>query len=563
MRHFINNTEITPRNLFDIGVKVDFEAKADEVQVTTDSLLLPREAKLLINKHIDETGLFEGVPYRVQMENGIELDYYVDLTEEHLIEDNQIQCRVKLKNNHDDFYDRADGLSFSLINSKNPIPTVKLQYIILPADKEGLAVSSFIAMYSMSIAIAQQAKETSESAKEFTSTVFYGFSSLGKIVEAGLKAAINVIFFAILVYEATKLWENIKGLLNPPIKQAKANLVIDLINAGCKYLGYTFQSSIFSGDYAKLALLPVPLNNANPSIYDISVSEFTTEKLFRGYPTEQDSVSTLGDLISSMESMFNAKTRVVDKFIYFERWDKFKRNTDIKLESSLNDQSTRVNKYRYDFSRLFKRYYIHYNNDYSDIVTLDNYVYQASEYSIENNPDSPTATLSTVKGLTDVNIPFSLAYTKQSTNWFEDIYEGLKDAFQWVSNGGDDYSDKKGVVLVSQLYYSSTKMFIHDGVGRPAKNSNETLLSTSVLWDKFHYINSPNSGFMRIIRSNIKFSMDSKTFYSLYKNNFISIDGKDCEVLNMEYYDEKQYAIITYKEPKNIYTNNILLKKIF
>lgn len=563
MRHFINNQEITPRNLFDIGVKVDFEAKADEVQVTTDSLLLPREAKLLINKHIDETGLFEGVPYRVQMENGIELDYYVDLTEEHLIEDNQIQCRVKLKNNHDDFYDRADGLSFSLINSKNPIPTVKLQYIILPADKEGLAVSSFIAMYSMSIAIAQQAKETSESAKEFTSTAFYGVSSLGKIVEAGLKVAINAVFFAILVYEATKLWDNIKGLLNPPIKQAKANLVIDLINAGCKYLGYTFQSSIFSGDYAKLALLPVPLNNANPSIYDISVSEFTTEKLFRGYPTEQDSVSTLGDLISSMESMFNAKTRVVDKFIYFERWDKFKRNTDIKLESSLNDQSTRVNKYRYDFSRLFKRYYIHYNNDYSDIVTLDNYVYQASEFSIENNPDSPTATLSTVKGLTDVNIPFSLAYTKQSTNWFEDIYEGLKDAFQWVSGGGDDYSDKKGVVLVSQLYYSSTKMFIHDGVGRPLKNSNETLLSTSVLWDKFHYINSPNSGFMRIIRSNIKFSMDSKTFYSLYKNNFISIDGKDCEVLNMEYYDEKQYAIITYKEPKNINTNNILLKKIF
>lgn len=563
MRHFINNQEITPRNLFDIGVKVDFEAKADEVQVTTDSLLLPREAKTLINKHIDETGLFEGVPYRVQMENGIDLEYYIDLTEEHLIEDNQIQCRVKLKNNHDDFYDRADGLSFSLINSKNPIPYVKLQYIILPADKEGLAVSSFIAMYSMSIAIAQQAKETAESAKEFSSIAGYGFSALGAIISAGLKVAINAVFFAILVYEATKLWDNIKGLLNPPIKQAKANLVIDLINAGCKYLGYTFQSSIFSGDYAKLALLPVPLNNANPSIYDISMSEFTTEKLFRGYPTEQDSVSTLGDLISSMESMFNAKTRIVDKKVYFERWDKFKRNTDIKLESSLNDQSTRVNKYRYDFSRLFKRYYIHYNNDYSDIVTLDNYVYQASEFSIENNPDSPTATLSTVKGLTDVNIPFSLAYTKQSTNWFEDIYEGLKDAFQWVSNGGDDYSDKKGVVLVSQLYYSSTKIFIHDGVGRPLKNSNETLLSTSVLWDKFHYINSPNSGFMRIIRSNIKFPMDSKTFYSLYKNNFIPIDGKDCEVLNMEYYDEKQYAIITYKEPKNIFTNNILLKKIF
>jgi hypothetical protein len=558
MRHFIKGKEITPRNLFDIGIKIDFQSKADEVQVTTDSLLLPREAKTLVNEHIDITGLFEGIPYGVQMDNGINLDYYIDLTDEHLIEDNQVQCRIKLKNNHDDFYDRADGLSFSLINSNIPIPSVKIEYIVLPADKEGLAISSFIAIYSVSIAIAQQAKETSESVKEFSS-----IDGFGAIISAGLKVVLNAVFFAILVYEATKLWENIKGLLNPPIRKGKANLVVDLINTGCKYLGYTFDSSIFSGDYAKLALMPVPLNDATPSIYDISLSEFNTERLFRGYPTEQDSVYTLGDLISVMESMFNAKTRVFDKVVYFERWDSFKRNTDVKLDSSLNDQSNRTNKYRYDLSRLFKRYYIHYNNDYSDIVTLDNYIHQASEYSLQNNPNSPTASYSTIKGLTQVNIPFSLAYTKKDTNWFEDVYESLKDAFQYVSDGGDEYEDKRGVVMVSQLYYSSTKIFIHDGVGRPLLNSNENLLSTSVLWDKFHYINSPKAGYMRIIRDNIKFPMDSKTFSSIYKNNFISIDGQDCEILNMEYYDEKKYAIISYKEPKQINVNNIEVKKIF
>ena len=563
MRHFINNKEITPRNLYDIGIKVDFEAKADEIQVTTDSLILPREAKSEVIKHIDNVGLFEGIPYRVEMENGIQLDYYIDLTEEHLIEDNQVQCKIKLKNYHDDFYDRADGLSFSLINSKNYIPSVNLQYIILPVDKEGLAVSSFIAMYSMSIAIAQQGKETSESAKEFAKIPFAGFSSLGEILSAGLKVALNATYFAILVYESTKLWENISGLLNPPIRMGKANLVVDLINTGCKYLGYTFESSIFSGEYAKLAILPVPLNDATPSLFDISLSDFSTKKLFRGYPTEQDSVSTLGDLLSAMESMFNAKTRVVDKVVYFERWDKFKRNSSVKLDSSLNNQPTRTNKYKYDFSRLFKRYYIHYSNDYSDIVTLDNYVNQATEYSLQNNPNSPTAKLSTIKGLTEINIPFSLAYTKKETNWFEDIYQALVDAFQWVSGTSDDYSDKKGAVIVSQVYFSSTKIFIHDGISRPAKNSNETLLNASVLWDKFHYINNPKSGNMRIIRDNVKFPMDSKTFYSIYKNNFIQIDGQDCEILNMEYYDEKKYAVITYKEPKNINITNIEIEKIF
>ena len=563
MRHFINNKEITPRNLYDIGIKVDFEAKADEIQVTTDSLILPREAKSEVIKHIDNVGLFEGIPYRVEMENGIQLDYYIDLTEEHLIEDNQVQCKIKLKNYHDDFYDRADGLSFSLINSKNYIPSVNLQYIVLPVDKEGLAVSSFIAMYSMSIAIAQQGKETSESAKEFAKIPFAGFSSLGEILSAGLKVALNATYFAILVYESTKLWENISGLLNPPIRMGKANLVVDLINTGCKYLGYTFESSIFSGEYAKLAILPVPLNDATPSLFDISLSDFSTKKLFRGYPTEQDSVSTLGDLLSAMESMFNAKTRVVDKVVYFERWDKFKRNSSVKLDSSLNNQPTRTNKYKYDFSRLFKRYYIHYSNDYSDIVTLDNYVNQATEYSLQNNPNSPTAKLSTIKGLTEINIPFSLAYTKKETNWFEDIYQALVDAFQWVSGTSDDYSDKKGAVIVSQVYFSSTKIFIHDGISRPAKNSNETLLNASVLWDKFHYINNPKSGNMRIIRDNVKFPMDSKTFYSIYKNNFIQIDGQDCEILNMEYYDEKKYAVITYKEPKNINITNIEIEKIF
>ena len=559
MRHFINNKEITPRNLFDIGIKVDFESRADEVQVTTDSLILPREASSMVKYHIQNIGLFDGIPYKMQLESGNELNYYIDLTEDHSIEDYQVQCRIKLQNNHDNFFDRAEGLSFSLINSKNPISTIPIEYIVLPVDKEGMAVSAFISMYSVTIAVAQQTKEVSESAKEFSSIAGYGFSALGAIISAGLKVTINAIFLSLLVYEATKLWDNIKELMNPKVKRAKGNLVLELLNKGCQYLGYKFESSILQGEYSKLALMPIPLNTKSPNIYDISYGDFNTQNLFRGYPTEQDSVSTLGELFSALENMFNAKIRIENKVVQLERWDSFKRNSSIKINSYLNDQTARVNKYRYDTSRFFKRYYLHYSNDYSDIVTLDNYKYQATEYSIEN---APFTQISTVRGLTEINIPFSLAYTKQETSFLEDIYEAMKDAFQWVSGGGDDYEDKKGVVLVSQMYYSTTKILIHDGNSRPLPNSNQTLLNTSVLWDKFHYINSPNSGKVRAIRDNVKFKMDSKTFKSILTNNFIDIDGQECEILNMEYFDEKEYAIITYKEPIYINTNNIEVKKI-
>jgi hypothetical protein len=186
MQHFIDGKQIAPKNIFDIGVKVDFEAKTDEIQVTTDSLLLSREAKSYVDSHIANIGIFDGLKYKVVMNGNVQLDYYIDLTEEHLIEDNQIQCRIKLEKNHDNFFDRASGSSFSLINSVKPINTIEVEYQILPIDAEGQAMSSFLAMYSITVAIGQQVKATAESSAEFASVAGYGFSAFGKIIEAGL-----------------------------------------------------------------------------------------------------------------------------------------------------------------------------------------------------------------------------------------------------------------------------------------------------------------------------------------------------------------------------------------
>jgi len=84
-----------------------------------------------------------------------------------------------------------------------------------------------------------------------------------------------------------------------------------------------------------------------------------------------------------------------------------------------------------------------------------------------------------------------------------------------------------------------------------------------VLWDKFHYINSPTSGYYRAIYESVKFQMSATEFKSIYRNNFVTIDGLQCEIVNMEYFDEKQYALITYKAPIKINTNYITLKKIY
>ena len=71
MRHFLNEIEITPRNREVIGVVSDFTDNPEVLKVNVDTIILPREAYDIVKNHINTIGLFEGIPYRVQMANGI------------------------------------------------------------------------------------------------------------------------------------------------------------------------------------------------------------------------------------------------------------------------------------------------------------------------------------------------------------------------------------------------------------------------------------------------------------------------------------------------------------
>ena len=95
MRHFLNDIEIAPRNLLDIGVVSDFTNRPDELSLNVDKLILPREALEIIQNHLQTQGVFEGIPYRVEMAQGIVLQYYVDLTENAIFRDFEIEVTIK------------------------------------------------------------------------------------------------------------------------------------------------------------------------------------------------------------------------------------------------------------------------------------------------------------------------------------------------------------------------------------------------------------------------------------------------------------------------------------
>jgi hypothetical protein len=363
------------------------------------------------------------------------------------------------------------------------------------------------------------------------------------------------------VYQATVLGTELFKLLNPPLNKLKASKALDLLQKGCKHLGFKFESSILEGDYADLVILPIPQNRNNQKWYDVFSGDFNTG-INKAFPQSSDTVSTLGSLIYAMENMFNAKTKVQNGVVKLERWDYWKTTASQKLSSSLVVQADRVDMFEYDFSKLFKRYYIHYLTDYSDLNTLDTFENNLAEYSIDTT-GAKDVKLNLIKGLKEKTIPFALPKRKSKLTWLEKQFKGMYELIDEISLGATNLvatKNKYGAIQVTSPYFSTTKIFMWDK-GKGAKE-DQSLLHPTTLWDKFHYINNPEIH-QYIVKRAVKIKIASEEFTKILDQNFVLIDGKLCEITKIDYFDEKNYAIIDYKEPYNVFNNEFALTKIY
>ena len=560
MKHFINNKEITPRNIFDIGVQVDFSAKIDQNKLTTDVVILPNEGKTEVLNHKNTVGVFEGLPYHVELESGTKIDLYIDLTTDVIYKDTEVECTLKQRYSHDNFFDNAEGLSFELIHTKNPITIFDVSFQLQVKDQLGRSITLSLAIYSLSVGIAQQVKELSEVTKEFVSIAGYGFSALGKIIEAGLKLILTTIFLAVLVFQAYKLIQALIEINFPKTRYLKGSKVLDLIQKGCNYLGYSFESSILENEYKDLMILPIPLNKTKEKFFEIFLNDLNNS-FTKGYPTANDSTPTLGSLISAMETQFNAETKIINGKVSLERWDFWLNQSSIQIQSSLTLQDKAENSFKYDFSRLFKRYLISYQTDYSDLYTIDNFDNSNAEYSLERqtvvNND-----LNSIKGLTEAQIPFALASIKTKYDWLEKRFSNL---YQLIDKlAGTNYANKKsklGLIILSDQFYSVSKLIIYDGNKKQALNFNDYLSATN-LWDKFHYINNVSKKPFKIVE-NEKVKMNDQEFTNILNKNYASIDGEVIEITNIQYFSERKFSLISYRKPTDILNKNIKLIKVY
>lgn len=558
MKHFLNNIPINPRNVLEIGLSTNNTGNPELLSIDTDTIILPREANQIILSHLATQGVFEGIPYSIELETGLKLEYYVDLTQSAIYRDFETEVKIIKRNGLDNFMENAQGLSFELLNSKGVnFNLIDVPYLIIPENQGELGISLSIATFVITKESIQATKDLVTATRDLIEATSPNVGippvpPIGEIISLSLALAAQIVYTAAVYLALVKLARQMFELAFPKVRYYKGSTIKDLIEKGCTYLGYTLNSNLLN-NFSQLTLMPVPLSKKKKGIFDYIQNDLNFS-FTKGYPTAQDSVSTLGELISAVELWFNARTRVNNGIVEIERRDYWQNITTNTTLPALNIQDDRQNEYRLNTEEAWKRSYIHYRVDFSDTHTLDFFDPTDAEYSTEPvnviNKD-----LVSIKGFNDISIPFALGVRKDKLNWLENL---AKDFFQLIdqitgvfgagTSLASQIGNRVGVTQISQQFYSVTKVLYAINGKQPANYINT--LKASEIYNNFHKINEITLNSYKVY-SDVPLRMKSTEFVSLINNNFAYINGVLCEILTIRFTDEQSNAIISYKEPFN------------
>jgi hypothetical protein len=561
MKHFLNDIEIAPRNISDIGIISDWTDNPDELQLNVDKLVLPREGLTIIQDHISTQGVFEGIPYKVELESGIVLEYYVDLTANPVFRSYEIEVKIKKRLGKDNFFDRASGTTFELLNAKGvQFDLIEVPYVIVKDNALELGVSLGISLYVMTKELIQASYQTAIIASQLIQAIVLNINAGGPIVPINVIVSLSVQFLAQIAYTVAvlvaviKLGQQLFELIFPKVRYYNATKVKELIKKGCNYLGFNFESTLL--DQAPgLTVLPVPLTPKEKSFFDFLQNDLNFA-FNKQYPTAQDTTPTLLSLIEAIENWGNARTRVINGTVYIERRDYWQLITPNAITPALVLQDDRQDEYTLNLEEVWKRYYISYRVDYSDIYTADDFDSTDAEYSTEPT-NVINADLVTIKGLNEVQIPFALGKRKNSLNFVEKVAKEFLELIDSVASffgGGTNYSalieNRIGVLVISQQYFGTTKLLYTTGQSGKQPANYKDFIRASALWNKYHYINQIQINDY-LIRETARVQISDVDFVNLLNNNYAEINGVIVEILRLEFIDARSYATITYKQPFN------------
>jgi hypothetical protein len=558
MRHFINGVEVTPSNLGEIGFVSQFNNVIDDLDINVDSVLLKREDyEEIIKPHIQQVGFLEGLPYDIVSNSGVTVNYFINFKENPIFRTYEVELKIQKREGIGLFMDRAKGTSFELIRKTVNFPLFDVPYVIIKDDQAVIAISMAITLYIMVKEVIDATKQLvldiTDLIGSVTPNVGFGVNfDIGDIISKVLKVIAQLAYVALLLIALINLSKQLFELIFPKIRYFKACKYKDLLRIGCQYLGFNFSSTALDA-LPGLTVLPKPLQKQSKKWFDFAKSSLDTA-FNKGYPTASDTIKTVWDALEEARKIINGRIRIIGNTVHLERRDYWSLVTNNSIVPALALQETRSDEWTPNTDESWKRMYIYYQSDISDLHTYDNFEGVDAEYSAE--PTSViNADLVSITGLRDIQINFALGARKDSLNWLEkfvkDVFKSIDKAvntFVGNSSLASKIENRIGVLMVSQQYFGTTKLLYTVAGKQPANYLS--YIRASRLYDQFYNIDRIEvNGFK--IRNDVSVAVNYQDFVALLNNNYAEINGAICEITEFDYIEDAHLMTISYREPYN------------
>lgn len=563
----------TPVNAPELSLSANWETGEgqEESEISLTSIEFAMEDAKLLNQKVADgltggPGIFEGVPYKINLNSKTIFNGMVDLTNDaSFVDCEKVIAEIVKEDGVDWLSEVADGISFgSMANNKEIVASdyVVVPYVLNYRPEAFIVGQLLITSFLLTKELIQGVKDTSNAIADLVeaSVPSIGLTgpvyNIGAIISASLRVVAQVIYTTSIVIALISIITDLIEQFFPPVRRYNGMTFKRMFEVGLASLGLTFQSTIFNSlPFSTFTFLPVKSKRGGIGGSANGV----------GHPNINSSIYNFGDFIRQMIQTFNADYKIVNGVFIFERRDYWKGSSSYVLPDVETNQTKRLSEFTYNTSEFVKNYFIAFQTDIQDQNTLENF--KGNNYQIISEPITIVNKKNILgKGLTSIRPPFARGFRKTKLTTYEVLMKKVAKACDIFtgSNLASKITNRVGMMELSSDTTTVDK-FLFISNGQMATNQ----ISAQMLWDKFHFIESfaeivdPVTNLTIHNQSIIKIAekvpfCDADWTSLLLNREFTTPSGQNGLILSIDWDFQNQVANIRYKISQ-LYTKNIIL----
>jgi hypothetical protein len=574
-----NSSEI--KELHDLEILASVEEGNVNARITTEQITLVNNYAKLVRDYISggangtTEGIFEGLPLQIQ-ENGVNVfDGYLDfLNDFEIVNPTTVKSRIKKHDGNNNFQDRANGLTFGYLDELNLIGSndyLNIPYII---EKEFNFVEfGFISfsIYAISRDFYNQIRIVAQQIANIAGLVSSGVAAGGAVALAVAQVTLSIAFAGALIVILINLLIDLVRYIFSPIKYHKGIRLERLVEIGCSYLGYSYNSTI--NDLPDVIIIPSKTGIDKDEQENKIINSITINQPGVGYPSASDFGYTFGEILELINKLFYAEftiqNGVVEQHTIDSTW--WLQNSTYVLPDVLQESIiTNANE-------LISDKLISFKADSKDVNSFENFL--GHTYEIRTRPISTADSRNVLmNGFDRIEIPYDLPNRKNKLNKFEELAFRLLDKIDNIVNvfinwnstlGGNSQSapsnltgfisGRIGCNIMETDYLHVPKIMKLSGV-RLASNQRNNW-SAKYLYNNYHNKGSfvlNNYGNQYYIYKGVRVPFGFEEFNQLTQNSyFYNSNGDLCKLEQISWNVSQDFALIDYRV-KTKYTTNLI-----